>query len=136
MQAKNTTHEDLAQIIGFTATIQLSAYFGGGNMTVPKHVSEKTVLAKVIGVSAARALSNEYAGERFWVPTLHLAEVEMRNAKVLQQLREGLPLDKVAANAGLTLRRVQQLRLQFESAELLPKILGENCPENSVEKLE
>ena len=136
MQAKNTTHEDLAQIIGFTATIQLSAYFGGGNMTVPKNVSDKTVLARVIGLSAARALSNEYAGERFWVPTLHLAEVELRNAKVLQQLREGVSIDRIAAAAGLTLRRVQQLRVQFETAELLPKILGENLPENLGEKLE
>jgi len=130
MDAKNTTHEDLAQIIGFTATVRLSAYFGGKNMTVPKNVSEKTVLAKLIGMSAARMLSAEYGGERFAVPTMHLAEVELRNARVLEQLREGVSTDKIAANAGLTQRRVQQLRLQFEAAELLPKILGENLQEN------
>lgn len=136
MDAKNTTHEDLAQIIGFTATVKLSAYFGGKNMTVPKNISEKTVLAKVIGIPAAKLLSFEYGGERFAVPTMHLAEVELRNARVLEQLRAGVSTDKIAANAGLGVRRIQQLRLQFEAAELLPKILGENCLENSMENLE
>lgn len=134
MDVKNTTHEDLAQIIGFSSTLRLAAYYGGRNLTVPRNVSEQTVLAKVIGVAAARMLSAEYAGECMAVPTLHLAEVELRNAKVLDQLRSGMSTDVVAANAGLSVRRVQQLRLQFEAMELLPKILGKNAPENSGEK--
>jgi hypothetical protein len=130
MDVKNTTHEDLAQIIGFSSTLRLAAYYGGRNLTVPRNVSEQTVLAKVIGLSAAKMLSTEFAGECLWVPTLHIAEVEMRNAKVLEQLRNGYGTDQVAANAGLSVRRVQQLRLQFEAMELLPKILGKNDLEN------
>lgn len=137
MPLKNTTHEDLAQIIGFSATIRLSAYYGGKNMTVPKNVSEKHVLAQLIGMSAAKLLSNEYAGERFAVPTLNLAEVELRNARVLEQLRKGESTDKIAAMCGLSIRRVQQLRVQFETLGWLPKILGKNSeeisPENSTE---
>jgi len=54
---------------------------------------------------------------------------------VLEQLRKGVSTDVVAANAGLSVRRVQQLRLQFEAHELLPKILGKNTEENSAENL-
>jgi hypothetical protein len=135
MDVKNTTHEDLAQIVGFSATIRLTAYFGGRNLFVPKSVSEETVLAKVIGESAAKLLAQEYGGDVVWVPTLHLAEVDLRNARVLEQLRKGVSTDVVAANAGLSVRRVQQLRLQFEAHELLPKILGKNTEENSAENL-
>lgn len=136
MDVKNTTLDDLAPIVGFTATIRLTAYYGGKNMTVPKHVSDKHVLAKLIGMSAAKKLSDEYAGCRFWVPTLHVAEIEVRNAKVLERLRCRVSTDKIAAETGLTVRRVQQLRAQFESAGFLPEILsGENQQENSGENL-
>lgn len=140
MDVKNTTLDDLAPIVGFTATIRLTAYYGGKNMTVPKHVSDKHVLAKLIGMSAAKKLSDEYAGCRFWVPTLHVAEIELRNAKVLERLRCRVSTDKIAAETGLTVRRVQQLRAQFETAGFLPEILpgeidpeisGENLPEKS-----
>lgn len=140
MDVKNTTLDDLAPIVGFTATIRLTAYYGGKNMTVPKHVSDKHVLAKLIGMSAAKKLADEYAGCRFWVPTLHVAEIEVRNAKVLERLRCRVSTDKIAAETGLTVRRVQQLRAQFESAGFLPEILSgeihqENLPENSGENL-
>lgn len=140
MDVKNTTLDDLAPIVGFTATIRLTAYYGGKNMTVPKHVSDKHVLAKLIGMSAAKKLSDEYAGCRFWVPTLHVAEIEVRNAKVLERLRCRVSTDKIAAETGLTVRRVQQLRAQFESAGFLPEILSgeipqEILPENSGENL-
>lgn len=136
MDVKNTTLDDLAPIVGFTATIRLTAYYGGKNMTVPKHVSDKHVLAKLIGMSAAKKLSEEYAGCRFWVPTLHVAEIEMRNAKVLERLRCRVSTDKIAVETGLTVRRVQQLRAQFESAGFLPEILsGEFPQENSGENL-
>lgn len=133
MDVKNTTHEDLAQIIGFSATIRLSAYYGGKNMTVPKHVSERHVLAQLIGMSAAKLLSAEYAGVNFAVPTLNLAEVELRNAKVLGMFRQGASSDKIAATTGLSVRRVQQLRVQFEDLGWLPKILRKNAGENSLE---
>lgn len=140
MDVKNTTLDDLAPIVGFTATIRLTAYYGGKNMTVPKHVSDKHVLAKLIGMSAAKKLADEYAGCRFWVPTLHVAEIEVRNAKVLERLRCRVSTDKIAAETGLTVRRVQQLRAQFESAGFLPEILSgeipqENSQENSGENL-
>lgn len=140
MDVKNTTLDDLAPIVGFTATIRLTAYYGGKNMTVPKHVSDKHVLAKLIGMSAAKKLADEYAGCRFWVPTLHVAEIEVRNAKVLERLRCRVSTDKIAAETGLTVRRVQQLRAQFESAGFLPEILSgeipqEILPENSGENL-
>lgn len=134
MDSRNTTLDDLAPIVGFTATIKLSAYYGGKNITVPKQVSEKHAIAKVIGLSAAKMLANEYPGCQLWVPTLHVAEIEMRNAKVLERLRSGVGTDKIAAETGLTVRRIQQLRAQYESAGFLPEILpgnsGENLPEN------
>jgi hypothetical protein len=129
MDVKNTTHEDLAQIVGFSATIRLTAYFGGRNLFVPKTVSEQTTLAKVIGESAAKLLAQEYGGDVVWVPTLRLAEIDLRSARVLEQLHDGVSTDKIAENTGLSLRRIQQLRLQFESQDLLPKILRKNALE-------
>ncbi|MDP2262661.1 MAG: helix-turn-helix domain-containing protein [Hydrogenophaga sp.] len=125
MSVKNTTHDDLAPIVGFTATIKLAAYYGGKNMTVPKKISEKHVLAKLIGVPAASALANEWPGCILAVPTLHFAEVELRNSRVLQLLRDGASTDAIAKANGITVRRVQQLRAEFEAAGFLPEILRE-----------
>ena len=126
MLMKNTSLDDIAPIVGFSATIRLSAYYGNANMMVPKEVSEKHTLAKIIGMSAARLLCAEMGGTTVSMPSLHLAEVELRNAKVLKMLTNGVfTVHEIAKLNGITLRRVQQLRTQFEAEGLLEKRVSE-----------
>lgn len=56
----NTTLDDLASVIGFTATLRLSAWLGGvSNIYVPEVPEEGQLLVRLIGMPAAKALAKE-----------------------------------------------------------------------------
>lgn len=131
----NTTLDDIAAVIGFTATVRLAAHYGGRDMNVPVAVSDKHLIAKLVGMSALQRLHAEWAGERVTMPTLGLVATDLRNARILRDLMAGVGLGLIAEREGLTNRRVEQLRRAFEADGLLPMILGgkidpEIAPEN------
>lgn len=130
MQNRNTTLDDLAAIIGFTATVKLSMWFGSrkSNLYVPKQASEDHAIAKLIGLPAMRRLVAEFEGEHLSVPGLHGVFVEGRNALIRDRLLRGHGTREIAAETGLTERRVLQLRREFESMGLLPLIISGEKP--------
>ncbi|UZZ64568.1 late transcriptional activator [Curvibacter phage PCA1] len=119
---KNSTLDDIAAVIGFSATVRIAAHYGGRDLNIPKHVSELHPIAKLIGVSALNRLHAEWQGERVTVPTLTFAETEVRNARILAELQQGASIEQIAAVERITVRRVQQLRRDFEAAGLLPLV--------------
>lgn len=126
MQSRNTTLDDLAVIIGFTATIRFSIWFGSRshNVYVPHVASEEHDIAKLIGLPAMRRLVEEFGGEHLSVPSLHAAYVDKRNATIRDMLMAGVSPREIAGETGLTERRVQQLRREMESLGLLPMIFS------------
>ena len=124
MEFRNTTLDDLASIIGFTATIRLSVWHGDTNLYVPASTEEGQRLVALIGESAARRLSDEFGKQHVWVPSLHVAAREQRNHMIWRMLMEGHGSRAIAAATGLTERRVHQMRVQFEQLGLLPLLLG------------
>lgn len=126
MQSKNTTLDDLAAIVGFTATVKLSMWFGSrkNNLYVPKVATEDHLLAKLIGLPAMRRLVAEFEGEHLSIPGLHGVFVEGRNALIRDRLLQGHGTREIALETGLTERRVLQLRREFEQMGLLPLIIS------------
>lgn len=122
MQVRNTTLDDIAAVIGFTACVKLSMWFGSrkNNLYVPGEVREDHVIAKLIGVPAMTALVREWGYEHLSVPTSHGIAVEGRNAKIRDMLRLGYSISEIANHVGATERRVQQLQKEFGQIGLLP----------------
>lgn len=122
----NTTLDDIAAVIGFSATLRLAACYGGSRVHVPVEVSEKNAIAKSIGVQAARKLATEWGdpNEALSVPTLRRVDMALRDARMLGLFREGADCDTVANATGFSTRRVQQLRKDFEADDLLPPSEG------------
>lgn len=120
MQLRNTTLDDLAAIIGFTATARLAAWFGGKNLYVPGEIQPDSVLASLIGMSAARRLQKEFKREWLAMPSLAIALRDSRYATICELMQKDMPLTMVATQMDMTLRRVQQLRVEFEVLGLLP----------------
>ena len=57
MQMQNTTLDDVSAVIGFSATLRLSAWFGdGGNVYVPAAAEVDEVLEPVAPVRQGRRL--------------------------------------------------------------------------------
>lgn len=120
MQLRNTTLDDLAAIIGFTATARLAAWFGGKNLYVPGEIQPDSVLASLIGMSAARRLQKEFNREWLAMPSLAIALRDSRYATICEMMQDDEPLTTVATKMDMSLRRVQQLRVEFEVLGLLP----------------
>lgn len=132
---KNSTLDDIASVVGFSATIRLAAHYGGRDLNVPKSVSELHPIAKLVGVSALARLCAEWPGERVAVPTLTFAEVEIRNAQILDKLKRGVGVNDISQTTGMTIRRIFQLRRVFENEGLLAMVFqGKDEIENSPEK--
>lgn len=121
---KNSTLDDLAAIVGFSATVRLAAHYGGRDLTLPLEISDKSPIAKLVGISALQRLHDNWAGQRIAVPTLTVIEVEIRNSKILWNLRNGKTVGTIAKLVGLSERRVQQIRVAFEADGLLPLIFA------------
>lgn len=131
----NTTFDDLASVIGFTATLRIAVYFGGSNLYVAAEPDESQQVVKLIGMPAARRLAEQWGTETIAVPTMWAYEEDQRNRLVGNLLRRGISPKDIARDMGLSERRIQQIRRHLEDAGLVPLVLsGKNAGENASEK--
>lgn len=150
MEPKNTTLDDIAAEIGMTAALRLSAWFGDDNKCyVPLKVEEGQLLVRLIGMSAARRLTEAFPGDMLAIPRLTQYENDVRARQIGQLLTRGFPTRQIAGWMRITERRVQQICRELEQAGLIdpigpvkkrpgkgPKenLLPEDAPENLQQK--
>ena len=126
MQIRNSTLDDLASIIGFTATVRMTMYFGDGNVYVPEKATENAPLAKLIGLPAMSRLVSEFGRTKLTVPSMNKMVLDGRNAGILESMRAELSDAVISEHAGISPRRVLQLRREFMAMGMLPKTVGKN----------
>lgn len=120
MTSKNTTLDDLANVIGFSATVKLAAWFGGlGNMYVPEVVEEGQLLVKLIGWPAAVRLTTEWGKEHIAVPPLHECEDALNRRLIGRMLENGFSAREIARHQRMSPRRIEQIRRELERAGLI-----------------
>jgi len=118
-QIKNSTLDDIAAVIGFSATVRLAAHYADRDLMVPHTVSELHPVAKLIGVSCLTRLVTEWPGERLSIPTLDIYDTERRSAHVIRLMLHNVPDYSIALIVGLSVRRIAQLRREFTAEGLL-----------------
>lgn len=126
MVRANTTLDDIAAVIGFSATLRLVAWYGDqdSSLWVPVKVSEDHALGKLIGVPCMTRLVGEWGGELLKIPTMDFYEDDCRNRSVRDLLARGLSPREIARLVYVGERRIQQVRMQLEETGMLPLILG------------
>lgn len=125
MELKNTTLDDVAAVIGFSATLRLAAWFGdGGNLYVPEKINADQVLARLIGVSAAQRLCDEWGGEHLALPRLTAYEDDVKRRVVGRMLEQGFSTREVSTHIRMSERRIQQIARELESAGLIEVIVS------------
>jgi AraC-like DNA-binding protein len=136
MGLQKTTLEDIAAVVGFTATLRLSSWFGDGtsNCYVPLVAEEGQLIERLIGLPAATALSREWGGDHLAIPRLRDYEDDMRKKAIGRMFEKGFGSREIAAHLRISERRVQQICRELEVAGLIeivgPRECGENAPEN------
>lgn len=128
----NTILEDIAAVIGFSATIKLAAWFGDGVQTlyVPVRVQGGQLLPKIIGEGAAKLLTAEFGGKHLSIPGIFHYEIEARKRAIFRLAPKGVSHREIAALIGITERRVQQIATELISDGLLdpPVAVAESEP--------
>lgn len=125
MELQNSILDDLAAVIGFSATARLAAWYGHGNsMYVPINVEESQTLVRLIGLSAAKALTKTWPGQFLSVHPLRCYEQEVVRYRVSRMRTMGATNREIASIVGLSERRVQQIQKELLGEGLLP----ENTP--------
>lgn len=124
MAVKNTTLDDLSAVIGFSATLRLAAWFGDGvsNLYVPAEVREDSTLVKLVGLAAARRLSEEWGNQHIAVPYINEHEVDVRRRAIARMLERGFGTREISAHLRISERRVQQICRELEAQGLIPVI--------------
>ena len=121
MDVQNTTLDDIASVVGFTATLRLSAWFGEeGNLYVPQKAEEGQLLVALLGMSAAQRLSEEWPGEHLAVPRPKQYEIDFQRKQVTRLIERGFTTRQVAHWLRCSERRVQQYLRDMEVAGILP----------------
>ena len=123
MEPRNTTLDDIAAVIGFTATVRLAAWYGNGNnLYVPDAVEDGQVLVRLLGRSAAERLSSEFGREWLAVPRITTYEEDVRRQRIGAMLEKGFSTREVSRHERISERRVQQLCRELEQAGLIAPV--------------
>lgn len=136
MAGQNTTLDDIAAIIGFSATVRISAWFSNGSsLFIPEKVTDDCQLTRLIGRSAAERLSKEWPKKLLWVPTLNGYD-EMRRRKVIcRMMEQGFGSKEISRTIGLSERRVLQITRELEQEGFLAPVAPEKSEgENALGK--
>jgi hypothetical protein len=138
MDLQKTTLEDVSAVIGFTATLRLSAWFGDGtsNCYVPRRVEEGQIIERLIGMPAAKALSEAWGGEHLAIPRLRDYEDDMRKKAIGRMFEKGFGSREIAAHLRITERRVQQICRELEVAGLIAIVGPRETPEENPQENE
>lgn len=131
---KNTILEDVAAVIGFTATLRLVAWFGDrGNLYIPDKVEEGQLLVRLIGMSAAKKLTQEWGHQHIHVPRLRQYEDDLMKREVGRLFEHNMNSREIASMKRVGERRVQQICRELEIAGLISIVTPKNTAANVVE---
>lgn len=120
MELQNSTLDDIAAVIGFSAALRLSAWFGDcGNLYVPANAEDGQLLVKLIGLSAAARLSAEWGQQHVAVPRLRAYEDDLRKRRIGRCLEKGFGYREIAGMERISQRRVQQIAEELTRLGLL-----------------
>lgn len=133
MELKATTLDDVAAVVGFSAALRLAAWYGDlGNLWVPREIDESQIIVKLIGLSAAKRLSQEWGGDWLAIPRLSGYEDDVKLRLIKRMLEKGFSAREVSNYVRLSERRVLQICRDLEARGLLDPIApraGKNAEE-------
>lgn len=101
--------QDIVAVIGLEETWRLLTVRGGRYIYVPASTDCPTVLYEILSPGAVAALCDQYHGCTLELPTVHSIENQIRDAAIVAGRAAGKTVMGLAAEFGLSRRRVQQI---------------------------
>lgn len=112
MRVRNSNLHALETCLGTETALLFCALFGSrtANLWIPKRARESSHIASLIGVPAMEKLAQRFGGGYLRVPTLHAFRAEIQDDFIRGQLVAGVAVSSIAAEVGLSVARVRQIR--------------------------
>jgi len=116
---------ELADKVGLADTIEIVRRWGGRELYVHAKVEPGDPLALVMGLESARRLVEHFGGQRLQLPAERNALLDLRNAAIIAEHKEGHSHEQIGVRYGLTRQAVSHiLRVHREREELRQKFAG------------
>lgn len=120
--------DDIGLSIGATALLRLLALFGGTRLYVPKTIHDTHIIARAVGIDAARALSASFSGDWLELPDAEDFTRLQRIRRVAGLLRTGMAPRDIAMLIGIGTRQVCRYRAEAEALGLLEMVFKHEPP--------
>jgi hypothetical protein len=117
----NGTLEDIAAVIGFSATIRLSSWYGGKTLHVPVEPRDSHPLFMVLGASPFKALVEEWGGESISIPINAEYHDSVRRRSVAVMIASGMSSRDISSVLYISPQHVNRLKIEAEELGMLPK---------------
>jgi len=111
---------DLVQVVGEKAAVALIGAKGGESIYVPGTVKDTHELARIMGLEAARALSDHLGGRGVNVvlPRATTSEWQLRRQKTQALLSAGASESMIAREMKVTTRAVQRFKQRRRGTQM------------------
>ncbi len=104
---------ELAELMGIGPVLALVGQYGGrDHLQVPRHAKPDHKLTKLIGQEAADKLCEYWGGDRLYIPKADVAMRCIRDQDIVRRYDEGERVNDLAAEYGITARRVWDILKQ------------------------
>lgn len=111
------TMQELVQVIGLSALLDLVTEYGGTPLRVPKKQHTNPELLRVLGMTAFTALQARYAGETIEVAFCERALRTILHRQIRQDLINGMSKVALARKYRYTVRGIYDIEMRGEPGE-------------------
>lgn len=130
---KNSLLDDLCSEIGFSATVIIYSWYGGGNLYVPSSANGEHKLKNLIGARAFTGLVTAFSGQDLFIPRNSIFTRYTRWRKVRDLVLLGKSTYEISVETGFSRMQILKIRRALEAAKMLPIILTEPLGERHVD---
>ncbi len=101
------TLQDLSEVIGLPAVETLVRQWGGRRLWIPCGAKKTHPISQALGMNAAKRLSARYGGDVIDIPKAKSATARDRNQELIRLYSDGVSVDVLAKEFGLTSRWIR-----------------------------
>ncbi|WP_430434790.1 Mor transcription activator family protein [Methyloversatilis sp.] len=112
---------EIADVIGLPACLELVSRWGGRDLYVPEHIDRMHPIAFAIGLEAAQKLAAEYPRCTLSLPIERNATIDLRNALIYQEWKDGASKQRLSLRWGLTRPGIDAVLAKMQARENEPQ---------------